>query len=263
MNSIARLLFLSLLLQGCKENPGPIGPTGPSGVLPNGQVAGRVLLVDHTSPSDFMIPYLPFHDSVEVTIQPGTTLSAMSDSSGRWVLKSVAPGIYTIILSKPGFFQYRLYSQQYVGGDTLHLSRVFLTKIPPNSVSQFAINGPDSLSRFRVVGRVTSPDPDRFILVLLSTRPISTSDRIEYFTYDYWYISHSDSVSIVGYFLTVDPNLYSVYSLFPGMPIYACAIPVANTWGNMPHQGENPATGQFEIENTGFILSPVDTFFLP
>jgi hypothetical protein len=263
MKSLVRVLFLTLLFQGCKEVPGPIGPTGPSGALPNGQVAGRVLLVDHTSTSEDMIPFLRFHDSVKVTIQPSSALPTISDSGGRWVLKSVSPGIYTIIFSKPGFFQYRLYSQQYVGGDTLHLSQVFLSKIPPNSVSQFAITGPDSLSRFHVEGRVTSPDPGRIILVLLSARPINTSDRIESFTYNFWYISNSDSVSLTGGDLTVNPNLYPILGLFPGMPIYACAIPIANSWGSMPHYAANPATGQFEIENTGFILSPVDTIFLP
>jgi hypothetical protein len=85
------VLFLSgIIFSSCKETV-----TTPGGGTP-GNIVGFVQLYDTLSQA------ISDNSGVVVSL-PGSTISAVSDATGRWQLTNVPPGTYKIFFSKPGF----------------------------------------------------------------------------------------------------------------------------------------------------------------
>ena len=85
-------ILISTILFGCKGSTGPVGPTGPGGPSLTGKLSGLVTLIDTNGiqPTN--------RSGVSVTID-GLSKSAMTDSTGKWVIDTLSTGIYAINIS--------------------------------------------------------------------------------------------------------------------------------------------------------------------
>ncbi|HET6510751.1 MAG TPA: carboxypeptidase-like regulatory domain-containing protein [Candidatus Kapabacteria bacterium] len=86
-------------------------------VAPSGAIAGFAGLrdVDGARLSD--------QSGISIKLK-GTTLTASSDTLGKWTLANVPAGIYDIELSKPGFATNYIRAYQFVGGGTAYITSI-------------------------------------------------------------------------------------------------------------------------------------------
>lgn len=78
-----------------------------------GSISGRVL-----DPSGAVIP----NARVRLTSVQGTTRSVSSDAQGRYALRQVTPGSYSVVAQAPGFAAFRKHGVQIVAGRAVTLS---------------------------------------------------------------------------------------------------------------------------------------------
>jgi hypothetical protein len=129
---------------GCKGDPGPVGPQG---TLLTGNLTGYVVLLDETGQRQI--------DYSGVTVAVQTPLrSTTTDASGRWTLSNLSTGVYTVVLSKPGFGTYKIVSFQFVGGGEVYASSQFLIQLPSFSVPAISVNASSTDKRINVTGSI-------------------------------------------------------------------------------------------------------------
>jgi hypothetical protein len=245
MRTIVSLLVLLPLITilSCKETPGPTGPQGPAGPPGSnitGTLAGRARL---TTLSGSQIR----SDSILVVLEPAIADSAFSDSAGAWKLSSVPTGTYTIVFSKTGYFQTRLYNQQFVGAGTFYTPTILLPPTPNNLVSDLAVTGPDYQSTFHFQGNIARPDSFQDVLIFLSKHPIVNPNSFDYSIH----LRALVDVTGFGTSLTFSPTFCNYYDLDSGMVLYYTAAPVSYGYIQMQRiYGPNPATGEYQFRST-------------
>jgi len=93
------IIIFSALIFGCKGDTGltgPTGPKGPGGPSLLGNISGNVIMID----TDGVQPVNKSGILVQIE---GTSKTAYTDSTGKWMIDSVYTEIYTIDFSKAGF----------------------------------------------------------------------------------------------------------------------------------------------------------------
>jgi hypothetical protein len=135
MACIATILYLSACKKGDIGDPGAIGPKGP--VL-KGSLAGNIFLFDQYGTK------IPVNlQGVTVSIE-GSTLSAITDSLGKWHIDSLSTGVYTLNFSKAGYALAKNQSLQFVGGGTVEIKNTSLLAVPSYQLSS-TITAKDSV----------------------------------------------------------------------------------------------------------------------
>ncbi len=124
-------ILISTILFGCKGSTGPVGPTGPGGPSLTGKLSGLVTLIDTNGiqPTN--------RSGVSVTID-GLSKSAMTDSTGKWVIDTLSTGIYAINISKTNYGMTKRINVQFTGGGTVFLGTDILSAVPNFSVSNLS-----------------------------------------------------------------------------------------------------------------------------
>src|SRR5262245_46956959 len=89
-------ICFALLWVGCDSDPLPAEGA-------SSDVIGYVHLVEVTGQLALS------HAGATVTVE-GTSYSAVTDSSGRYVLSHVPSGTYTLVFTKPGYGSHKLYN---------------------------------------------------------------------------------------------------------------------------------------------------------
>jgi hypothetical protein len=109
------VLVSGLLLIGCKGNDVAAGPVGPSGPVLVGDVGGYVHLIDSVgNPATI-------NSGISVSLD-STTLGAVTDSAGRWVIHNLKTGTYWLRITKAGFGTYVNPNFSFVGGGPLYFT---------------------------------------------------------------------------------------------------------------------------------------------
>jgi len=134
MSKIKNLLIFSIFLSfitieiGCKGDAGATGPTGPAGPSMMGNITGLVTLIDSNGVQ-------PTNKSGVTVSIPGSSKTAITDSTGHWALDSMTTGTYEIDLSKNTFGMTKHLNQQLVGGGTLYIGTDILSQVPDFTVN--------------------------------------------------------------------------------------------------------------------------------
>ncbi len=117
--SLFSAITVVLLIAGCK------GDTGPAGPSLTGNMTGFVTLFqsDGSGATD--------KSGVTVSIQ-GTSLSATTDSTGKWSMNGLTTGSYTVTYTKVGYGMTEQQGVQFVGGDEAYFLGKILMSEPPN-----------------------------------------------------------------------------------------------------------------------------------
>ena len=154
--AILSVSILLMALPGCEEE----GPQGPAGPVLTGDLIGYTIL------TDLYGSQVPDRSGVTVTAE-GTTISAVSDSTGRWVLTNLPTGTYTIAYSKTGYGTRKGMGYQFVGGGQTSYGTTFLYQIPG----------------FTVTGLSAAPSGDNVFLSLTLTGvlPTATNKYVQVF----------------------------------------------------------------------------------
>jgi len=113
------------------------GSTGPAGPSLSGSISGYVVLVnaDGSQPSK--------RDSVTVSLD-GTSLSTLTDATGKWSIPNLHTGIYTITYNKIGstYGISKSVQTQFVGGNVRDIGIIYLCQPPIitfDSISKFQL----------------------------------------------------------------------------------------------------------------------------
>src|SRR6187402_3062771 len=109
---LLQLSVLLFILAGCSETP---IMTNTDSTKSYGTIVGRIRLND--------VYYAPLPDHSGATVQlEGTTLYAITDSTGTWSIDSIPSGIYVLKLSKDGFVTKKIFNVNLAGPGTLYLN---------------------------------------------------------------------------------------------------------------------------------------------
>lgn len=107
------------------------GPTGPAGPSLSGALSGYIVLVN----SDGFQP--ANRGGVSVSLDP-TSLSAQTNSTGKWIIPDVKTGTYNLTYSKSGYGISKSIGTQYVGGNDRDLGVIYLCTPPSISFDSLA-----------------------------------------------------------------------------------------------------------------------------
>lgn len=131
---IAQLLIVLVMLSalGCK---GPTGLDGAVGSQLKGDIFGYVDIYDVNGKA--------VTDRHGVRIQAEENgAEAMSDTSGRWTLRDLYAGIYTISANKNGYTKASVSNFQFVGGGTAYFSSpLAIIELPSYTIKSVALTG--------------------------------------------------------------------------------------------------------------------------
>jgi len=242
MKYLILLLASAVLLSGCKDEPGPAGPTL------TGNIAGKIFLYKDNE--------LHFADEsgVKVSIEENN-ISTITKSDGTWQLSNVSAGIYTLVFSKTGFITGKYYNVQFVGGGTLYWNYVYVSQIPNVRVSQLEIKPSSTSNNFYIQGKISSADSlYRDVAIFFSKEPITISGTLAYLFEESTYLQ-PDSTSINDDF-TITDYYKNYYSLSKGEKLYAisCAMPRTGPFGEY-----NPVLNTNELITSGILFSNIDS----
>ncbi len=129
--TILLLVVLCVVEIGCKGDAGttgPTGPTGPGGPSLMGNTSGLVSLIDTNGA-------LPTNKSGITVSVEGTSKTAVTDSTGHWIIDSLTTGVYTIDISKATYGSTKIQNFQFIGGGTTYLGDLSLSEVPNFQVS--------------------------------------------------------------------------------------------------------------------------------
>jgi hypothetical protein len=119
MKRFLTLLALIAAFTACKKDTstqGPAGPQGPPGTTAAGTITGKVELY-----TDQNTPQTTDKGSVLVSIK-GTTMSTLTDTTGKYTLNQVPAGIYTMVFSRGGYGVYEEQQISFPGNGKLYIN---------------------------------------------------------------------------------------------------------------------------------------------
>jgi hypothetical protein len=137
MKRLLSLIVLIAAFTACKKDTstqGPPGPQGPAGTSVTGTITGKVMLYNSQN-----MPQTTNKDSVLVSIK-GTTLSTLTDTTGRYTLNQVPAGVYTMVFSKSGYGTYEYQQIAFPGNGKLYIN-ADLDETPKWKIIDIKING--------------------------------------------------------------------------------------------------------------------------
>jgi hypothetical protein len=228
----ALVTIATLSLVGCEseEDDDPVAPV----VASTGVIAGLVDVIDSTNSRHF-------ESGVSVRLE-ATDRETVSDARGRWHLDSVEAGVYTIILSKPGYTTEYYFSFQFVGRDTalvwprnaISPTSFTLYTLPTHRVSKLdaaaipATPGEEAAVRF--IAEVSPKVAYKSVTILLGSSTTMSKERGSY------QCAFSSSTGPSGSFAyTLPSSILRNCGFESGATIYAIAYPGGATafdWRN-------------------------------
>ena len=242
--AILTLLILSTMLPGC-DTEGPQGPAGPN---LTGDLIGFVTLTDLSG--------VQMSDRGGVTVSvEGSTISAVTDSSGRWVLRSLSMGTFDITFSKTGYGTRKSTGYQFVGGGQASYGTTSLSQIPGFTVTGLAAtpSGDDVFLSLSITG--TLPTANRNVRIFVGTSAAISSNP-ENYLFVIWGILSSTSTTLSG-------SLPSQWFHSYGIPAGQTAYLIAYADGYDSGAYVDPETGRYWYPNLNPIPSNIDTVAVP
>jgi hypothetical protein len=147
-------LFVALAMSSCCENGAAPNGTSSNG---NGSIAGEAILFDSTG------AVLTDFSGVSVTVD-GTSMLAVSSTSGTWQFDNMPVGVYNVTATKASFGTFHWY-QQALNDGHIDVATAALARMPNYSPSlgtvSYGANPGDSSAPFYYVNVVGSFPPLR------------------------------------------------------------------------------------------------------
>ena len=239
--------ILIFTLMGCKGDPGPAGPTL------SGNISGSFILYDDngSTPQD--------RSGVQISIE-GHPFSTLTATNGSWQLEEVPAGIYTLVYSKTGYFTWKSFNFQFVGGGTYFFGNSGIAQIPLATITQFKLTGPDGFNNFHIQVNISSADTlPREIGIIFNETPIALSSTITYFYEIYAYLN-PDSTSY-SFDDPIFPNfIKQQHGLTTGTKVYTRAHTLPRDY----FPTLNPITEYYEVYNgQNTFSSNLDSLIVP
>ncbi|MBI3260136.1 MAG: hypothetical protein HYZ54_11780 [Ignavibacteriae bacterium] len=214
------IVFVIISSSGCK---GPTGLDGAIGSQLKGDIFGYVDIYD--------VNGKPVIDRHGVYIQTEENLiGSLSDTSGRWTLKDLYAGIYTISANKTGYTKASVSNFQFVGGGNAYFnSPLAIIELPSFSIKSISLTGnsTDSLGQQLAIDvnpPASNGDTRSFFIVYgkVPTVAINTPDALitSQATYTYKTVG-SASISLKN----VITNLKNNFGMQSGDRAYAVVYP--------------------------------------
>ena len=242
--AILTVLILSAILPGC-DSDGPQGPAGPN---LTGDLIGFVSLSDLSG--------IQSQDRSGVTVAvEGTGISAVTDSSGRWMLRNLPMGTYDIAFSKTGYGTKKSIGYQFVGGGQASYGTTSLSQLPGFTVTGLTAtpSGDDITLSFAITGAL--PAANRHIRIFVGTSAAISSDPKNY-RFVILGILGSTSTALSG-------SLPSQWFHSYGIPAGQTAYLIAYAEGYDSGAYIDPETGRNWYPNLNPIPSNIDTVAVP
>ena len=232
-------IVCSLLIWGCKGDPGPAGPEL------SGNILGSVTMVDSLNMS------IQDKSGASIILYPKID-STTSLSDGSWQLNNVPEGIYDITIAKSGFYTQKIFQFQFVGGGNYSFYPIEMIPFLSGSVTH--LNVLDTATIIRFQGTVNANfDIGRSVYIFLSKSPFKNSVPIVgiYIVYATVMVGQNFSADLSSDYLR---NV-----AVEGETLYAVAV-----LGGGGNPGVNfTATGQYEFDTEGIPLSNTVSFVVP
>ncbi len=214
------VVFCLIAISGCK---GPTGLDGAIGSQLQGDIFGYVDVYDWAG------RLAVDRRGVQITTDKETSTS-ITDSTGRWTLKDLFAGIYTISASKPGYTVANAANFQFVGGGKAYLSSPLgIIQLPTYTISGVALagNSTDSLGQQLKIDISPSAaiSENRYFMIVYGKVPtvaINTPDALVSSTVTYNYKAvGSATVSLRNTIST----LQNTHGMKSGEKVYAVVYP--------------------------------------
>ncbi len=239
---VISILMLSLVQFGCKGGDGPTGPQGPAGPVLTGNVIGRIVLTneDGTSPSN--------KSGVSVTVE-GSSISATTDSTGKYTLVGLTTGVYNISYAKSGYGSTKQPLFQFVGGGAANAGSIYLDQIPGFGIS--TATAVQAAPNVTLSGTISNSAPYyRYILILIGkVNPTNTDPSSYQFVYSA-YVSSSTT--------TFSTTLYQSYLTSAGFVSGdTLHITVYSYGSNFNSYYYDPSTQQYVFNAVGAVSKTV------
>ena len=225
-----------------------MGPVGPAGPLLQGNLIGYAYLNNE----NYNIAITDYR-GILVTID-GTTLSATTDSTGKWEIDNVETGIHDFEFYKNGYGRTKLVRYAFVGGGDALVNQVTLGQLPTFDVSTIttAISG----ATVTVSGQITNTVPNyiRYVYIFFGKTNQVSSNPANYFVVTSWPVTNNTNTYTSGtYFNTA---WFSNYGLVSGDTVYVAAY---------ARGGSSNSYTDFETQRyyyTDLSTTPKGTFFV-
>ncbi len=222
------LFILSLTFISCSDNS--------TSFLPTGSICGFVKLY-HENRS-----FYSNFTGAKVQVE-GTNHFAITDSSGRYTIEDVPPGIYNIVFSKEGFCIYKMVSKEFSGGGKAYYPTIYLYELTTLTLSTFDISiDTNYYSEYKISGTV--PDSQNYyrgIVIFFGHKNVSP-DPADYLTLCAAGV-FANKLDFLTY-MRNDDFLNNGFNL--GDSVYALAYPISG-FSNYP----DPKTGRNYFSGLG------------
>jgi hypothetical protein len=169
----------------------------------------------------------PLRDSSGVTILadgPGLD-SVVTGSGGRWVLKNLPKGIYTLVFTKTGFGTNKIFGIKYSGSSEINLGRIILVRKPLYTVTSFSVVQSDTGLHVAGAFAVDSGyDYGASVVFFMDTTDLVSSDPVHYIAS----LTSFTPYPSTAYTLYIsNSGLQSLLPLVSGTPVYIAVYPAS------------------------------------
>lgn len=167
------LLLIGTLLYACKKETGPQGQAGPS---LTGNLSGYVFLTDQYQQKIYPLS----NTTVKIA---SSSISAVTDSSGKYTFSNLTTGTYEIDYTHAGCGSFKKTGQQFLGGGNLLVSDVHLSVIPAFTIlkdSAYITQKDTSQINVKIVLGNSDSTRTRGLIYFVGTAPNVSSDPSTY-----------------------------------------------------------------------------------
>lgn len=214
--TLSALLAILMALTACKKKEGPQGPQGPAGPSLSGNLVGYVDVYDSYGT-------LLKSDSVIVSVT-GHSNSAMTDTSGKFVISNLSTGVYEINFSRTNFQSTKIPSLNFVGGGTQYITnRISITQAPAFTLSSLGFSNVFGTISYTVTASNSDPKTRKSI-IFFSKNPNVSNLPSTYIGNMIANIGANSSTSIG----TISSSNLSQMGINSGEVVYAIAYPISN-----------------------------------
>ena len=209
-------LICATFLYGCKDST-TVNTSGTGSLV--GDLKGRVYAYDQKA------AHIPDASGFRVSIE-GTNYSAITDSTGFWVIHNLPTRTYSIAFVKEGFDTMKNTSYTFVGGGTQWVEVTYVLQHPTTEVILDAAiiqyGDKKSIDLYKIYGHATD-NSSAGVLVALSTTPSFDPEEIGV-TY---YSRNTNIDSQLGFFQAFEGFLFNNSSKSDTLYVtaYAMSLP--------------------------------------
>lgn len=210
------LITSSVLFSFCKKQEGPQGPQGSAGPSLSGTLVGYVDVYDSYGA-------LQKSDSVTINVT-GKSISAPTDTMGKFVISNLTTGTYELVISKPTYQDTKIPSLNFVGGGTQYLTnRIGITQTPAFTLSNLSFSNIFGTISYTVTASTSDSKARKAIIFLSKNSNVSNNPS----SYASTIIANigAGSTNAIG---TISSSNMTQWGFNSGDVIYAIAYPISN-----------------------------------